>query len=163
MIEGRTGYMIVLSSPSGAGKTTLTKILAKNNARFVISVSCTTRKPRPNEINGQDYYFISQKEFEQRIEKNNFYEHATIFNNRYGTLKKYVLENLSKRKNVLLDMDWRGTQQIKKQVDKKKLITIFILPPSIKILKSRLVNRDQQDKEIAVERMKIFKEELYTY
>ena len=153
-------YIIILSSPSGAGKTTLTKMLAAQNEKYEISVSCTTRKPRENEIEGKDYYFIDKKKFNELIKKNEFYEHSIIFNNNYGTLKKKVSNHLLEDKNVLLDIDWQGTRQIKSQVDKEKLITIFILPPSIQALKDRLVNRDQQGKEIATERMKTFKNEL---
>tara|TARA_Y100000590_G_C15486828_1_gene926125 strand:+ start:234 stop:875 length:642 start_codon:yes stop_codon:yes gene_type:complete len=153
-------YIIILSSPSGAGKTTLTKMIAAQNDNYAISVSCTTRKPRENEVEGKDYYFVDKVKFNELIKKNEFYEHSVIFNNNYGTLKKTVSNHLVKGNNVLLDIDWQGTRQIKNQVESNKLITIFILPPSIKVLKDRLVNRDQQGKEIATERMKTFKNEL---
>ena len=118
----KKGMMFVLSSPSGAGKTTLTKKIAENNSEFVISISHTTRTPRPNEINGKDYYFVDKKKFDELVKKNNFFEYATIFDNCYGTLKKPVLELLSEGKNVLFDIDWQGTQQIK---NKKFIFSYF--------------------------------------
>ena len=114
MLSKKKGMMFVLSSPSGAGKTTLTKKLAEHNSNFSISISHTTRKPRPNEINGKDYHFVSKQEFENLIKKNNFFEYANIFDNRYGTLKEPVLELLSNGKDVLFDIDWQGTKQLKK-------------------------------------------------
>ena len=108
------GMMFVLSSPSGAGKTTLTKKIAENNKNFTISISHTTRKPRPNEINGKDYQFISVQEFNTLVKENNFFEYANIFDNYYGTLKKPVLELLLLGRDVLFDIDWQGTQQLKK-------------------------------------------------
>ena len=110
----KKGMMFVLSSPSGAGKTTLTKKLAKHNSQFIISISHTTRKPRSNEINGKDYYFVTKEEFNSLVRKNSFFEYANIFDNCYGTLKKPVLELLSYGKDVLFDIDWQGTQQLKK-------------------------------------------------
>ena len=159
MIEGRTGYMIVLSSPSGAGKTTLTKMLAENNERFIISVSCTTRKPRPNEINGKDYYFVSEKEFNKSIKNNDFFEYAKIFDNYYGTLKKPVLSFLNNGKDVLFDIDWQGTQQLKKIKD-LLIVTFFILPPNIETLKNRLSNRHEGQEKLIEQRMKKFNEEI---
>ena len=132
MVKEKKGMMFVLSSPSGTGKTTLTKKLAENNKNFVISISHTTRKPRPNEINGKDYYFVNKKEFETLLKKNNFFEHATIFDNWYGTLKKPVLDLLSLGKDVLFDIDWQGTKQLNK-IKNLSLVTFFILPPNLKI------------------------------
>ena len=154
------GVMFILSSPSGAGKTTLTKKIAEKNSNFFISVSHTTRKPRPNEIDGKDYHFVDQKKFNLLVKNNDFYEHAKIFNNYYGTLKKPVLSFTSLGKNVVFDIDWQGTQQLKKKVRDLKLVTIFILPPNVNTLKSRLVNRDQDGKLLAETRMKLFKEEV---
>ena len=134
------GMMFVLSSPSGAGKTTLTKKIAKDNKNFTISISHTTRKPRPSEINGKDYHFVNLEEFNRLIKENNFFEYAKIFDNYYGTLKKTVIELISRGKDVLFDIDWQGTQQLKKISD-LLLVTIFILPPNIQILKERLLNR----------------------
>ena len=135
----KKGMMFVLSSPSGAGKTTLTKKLAENNSDFKISISHTTRAPRPTETDGKDYHFVSLKEFNNLIKKESFFEHANIFENSYGTLKKPVLRWISEGKNVLFDIDWQGTQQLK-NIKNLSLITIFILPPNIKALKKRLIN-----------------------
>jgi len=114
MAKEKKGMMFVLSSPSGAGKTTLAKKIAENNENFTISISHTTRKPRPNEINGKDYKFVSMQEFNTLVKENNFFEYANIFDNRYGTLKKPVLELLSRGKDVLFDIDWQGTKQLNK-------------------------------------------------
>ena len=155
----KKGMMFILSSPSGAGKTTLTKKVAENNTDFAISVSHTTRKPRSSEINGKDYHFISIEKFNSLIKENNFYEHANIFDNYYGTLKKTVVELLSKDKDVLFDIDWQGTQQLKK-IKNLSIITIFILPPNIKVLKNRLLNRHKDQEELIEKRMNKFTEEL---
>ena len=117
MAVEKKGMMFVLSSPSGAGKTTLTKKIADQNKDFVISISYTTRTPRPNEIDGKDYHFISKQKFDELTKKNSFFEHATIFDNHYGTLRKPVTEFLFQGKNVLFDIDWQGTQQLKKIKD----------------------------------------------
>jgi|TARA_B110000014_G_C19975207_1_gene504927 guanylate kinase len=153
------GMMFVLSSPSGAGKTTLAKKLAKHNPQFIISISHTTRKPRPHEINGKDYHFVSKEEFNSLVKKNSFFEHANIFDNHYGTMKKTVLELLSNGKDVLFDIDWQGTQQLKKIKD-LSLVTFFILPPNIKILKERLLNRHQGQEKLIEKRMNKFNEEI---
>ena len=141
------GMMFVLSSPSGAGKTTLTKKIAANNKNFTISISHTTRKPRPNEINGKDYNFVSVQEFNNLIKENSFFEHASIFDNYYGTLKKPVLELLSSGRDVLFDIDWQGTQQLKK-VKNLSIVTFFILPPNIQALKERLLNRHKGQEKL---------------
>ena len=153
------GMMFVLSSPSGTGKTTLAKKIAENNTNFSISISHTTRKPRPNEINGKDYYFVSTIEFEDLIKKNNFYEYANIFDNRYGTLKKPVLELLSRGKDVLFDIDWQGTKQLSENKN-LSLVTFFILPPNRKVLKERLLNRHEKQEKIVEKRMNKFNEEV---
>ena len=153
------GMMFVLSSPSGAGKTTLTRKIATHNTNFTISISHTTRKPRPNEINGKDYYFISMGEFENLIKKNNFFEYANIFDNRYGTSKKPVLELLSRGKDVLFDIDWQGTKQLSENKN-LSLVTFFILPPNRKVLKERLLNRHERQEEIVEKRMNKFCEEV---
>jgi len=159
MAAEEKGMMFVLSSPSGAGKTTLTKKLANNNTNFIISISHTTRKPRPGEVNGKDYYFIKEEEFNSLIKKNNFFEHAKIFNNYYGTLKEPVLKFLSFNKDVLFDIDWQGTQQLKK-IKVLPLVTFFILPPNIEILKNRLFNRHRGQEKLIEERMNKFSEEI---
>ena len=152
------GMMFVLSSPSGAGKTTLTKKIAENNKNFAISISHTTRKPRPNEINGKDYQFVSVQEFNNLVKGNNFFEYASIFNNYYGTLKQPVLELLSQGRDVLFDIDWQGTQQLKK-VKNLSIVTFFILPPNIQALKERLLNRHEGHEKLIEKRMSKFNEE----
>jgi|TARA_B100001964_G_scaffold27475_1_gene27552 guanylate kinase len=159
MAVEKKGMMFVLSSPSGTGKTTLTKKLAENNINFVISISYTTRKPRPSEINGKDYHFVSREEFEDLLKKNNFFEYANIFDNCYGTLKKSVLESLSQGKDVLFDIDWQGTKQLNK-INNLSLVTFFILPPNLKVLKERLLNRHKGQEKLVEKRMNKFNEEI---
>ena len=151
--------MIILSSPSGAGKTTLVKLISKNKS-LIVSVSHTTRKPRPNEINGVDYYFVNKSTFEDLINKNEFLEYANVFNNFYGTSKKKITQKLDEGKNVLFDIDWQGAEQIKLRNLKYKIISIFILPPSKDVLRKRLSNRDMKDKLIVEERMKQFDKDI---
>ena len=159
MIIDKKGMMFVLSSPSGVGKTTLTKKLAENNSQFAISISHTTRKPRPNEIDGKDYYFVTQEEFDVLIKKNDFYEFANIFDNNYGTHKETVIKLLSQGKDVLFDIDWQGTLQLKKISD-LNIVCIFILPPNINVLRDRLLNRHKGQEELIEKRMNKFNEEL---
>ena len=159
MITKRQGMMFVLSSPSGAGKTTLTKKLAANNTNFTISISHTTREPRPNEINGKDYYFINKEEFNSLIKGNNFFEYANIFDNYYGTLKDPVLKFLSLGKDVLFDIDWQGTQQLQK-IKNLSIVAFFVLPPNIKVLKNRLALRHKGQEKLIEQRMKKFNEEV---
>ena len=151
--------MIILSSPSGAGKTTLVKLISKNK-NLIVSVSHTTRKPRPNEINGVDYYFVNKSKFEDLINKNEFLEYANVFNNFYGTSKKKITQKLDEGKNILFDIDWQGAEQIKLRNLKYKIISIFILPPSKDVLRKRLSNRDMKDKLIVEERMKQFDKDI---
>jgi len=153
------GVMVILSSPSGAGKTTLVNLLAKKN-NFEISISHTTRKPRPNELSGKDYYFVSDQEFKRLIKNEEFLEYAKVFNSYYGTTRTPVIDNLNKGKNVLFDIDWQGADQIKNKNLDFKLITFFILPPSKQILYERLSNRDMKDKLIVEERMKQFERDV---
>jgi guanylate kinase len=160
MIFDCTGMMIVISSPSGAGKTTLVKLLSKRNKNFEISISNTTRVPRRDEIEGKDYYFINEEKFNDLIKTKSFYEHARVFNNLYGTLKDPVIKYLSHGKDVLFDIDWNGSKQMKRLKLKNKLISIFILPPNIKTLRDRLSNRDMKDKLILKERMNQFKNDV---
>jgi guanylate kinase len=160
MIFDCTGMMIIISSPSGAGKTTLVKLLSKRNKNFEISISNTTRVPRRDEIEGKDYYFINEEKFNDLIKTKSFYEHARVFNNLYGTLKDPVIKHLSHGKDVLFDIDWNGSKQMKRLKLKNKLISIFILPPNIKILRDRLSNRDMKDKLILKERMNQFKNDV---
>ena len=153
------GVMIILSSPSGAGKTTLVNLLAKKN-NFEISISHTTRKPRPNEIPEKDYHFVSDQEFKRLIKNDEFLEYAKVFNNYYGTTRTPVIDRLNRGKNVLFDIDWQGADQIKNKNLDFKLITFFILPPSKEILYERLSNRDMKDKLIVEERMKQFERDV---
>ena len=155
MSSQNDGTIIILSSPSGAGKTTLVKLLSEKK-NFNISVSHTTREPRSNEKNGKDYFFVSHSVFKNLIKNNEFLEYAEVFNNFYGTTKKPVIDLLSLGKNVIFDIDWQGTKQIKSQNIKYKIITFFVLPPSKEVLFERLSNRDMKDKLIASERMKDF-------
>ena len=154
------GMMIILSSPSGAGKTTLVKLLSSKNNNFKISISHTTRIPRSNETEAKDYFFVEKKKFQNFVENNCFFEYAKVFNNLYGTLKEPVIKELSKGNNVLFDIDWQGTKQIKKHNLNYKLFTIFILPPSIDAIKERLVKREIKDKSIINERMSQFKNDV---
>ena len=159
MPTSNDGIMVILSSPSGAGKTTLVNLLSKNN-NFEISISHTTRKPRPNETSGKHYYFVSDQEFKRLIKNEEFLEYAKVFNNYYGTTRTPVIDSLNKGKNVLFDIDWQGADQIKNKNLDFKLITFFILPPSKQILYERLSNRDMKDKLIAEERMKQFERDV---
>ena len=150
------GFNIVLSSPSGAGKTTITKKISQKYPKIKISISHTTRKPRSNEIDGVDYHFVSKDKFENLIKENKFYEYAKIFDNYYGTSKQSVNKLHEENYDVVFDIDWQGTKQIKSQNIRYKIITFFVLPPSKEILFKRLSNRDMKDKLIASERMKEF-------
>ena len=159
MPSEKDGVMIILSSPSGAGKTTLVNLLSKKK-NFVISVSHTTRNPRPGENHKKDYFFVDNEEFKRLIKNEEFLEYAKVFNNYYGTTRTPVIDNLNKGKNVLFDIDWQGADQIKNKKLDYKLITFFILPPSREVLFQRLSNRDMQDKLIADERMKQFERDV---
>ena len=153
------GVMIVLSSPSGAGKTTLVKMLSKID-NYEISISHTTRQPRLNEENNKDYYFVNEDEFKRLINNQEFLEYAKVFNNFYGTTRTPVIDKLNKGKNVLFDIDWQGADQIKNKKLDYKLVTFFILPPSKEVLFERLSNRDMKDKLIVDERMKQFSRDV---
>ena len=142
-----TGKLIVISAPSGTGKTTVVKKLLDQNANLVASVSFTTRKIRENEKEGIDYFFVGEKTFENMIRNNDFLEHATVFGNFYGTERESVSQNLEKGKNVILEIDWQGAQQIKSRMP--SCIMIFLIPPSSEVLLSRLKNRGtDSDQEI---------------
>ena len=153
------GVMVLLSSPSGAGKTTLVSLLSKLD-NFKTSISHTTRQPRQNETPDKDYYFVNDEEFKRLIKNQEFLEYAKVFNNYYGTTRTPVIEKLSKGQNVLFDIDWQGADQIKNKDLDYKLITFFILPPSKEILFKRLSNRDMKDKLIVEERMKQFERDV---
>ena len=155
----KRGAMIILSSPSGAGKTTLVKLISEKK-NFFTSISYTTRTPRLNEINGVDYFFINEIEFQKLIHDDKFLEHAKVFDNLYGTTKKNVIDKLNQGKNVIFDIDWQGTNQIIQSNLNYKLITIFIIPPSKTVLHERLSNRHKKDKSIVEERIKQFDDDL---
>ena len=159
MPSHKDGVMIVLSSPSGAGKTTLVKMLSKLD-NFNISISHTTRQPRESEISNKDYFFVNEIEFKRLIKNEEFLEYAKVFNNFYGTTRTPVIDKLNKGKNVLFDIDWQGADQIKNKKLDYKLVTFFILPPSKEELFDRLSNRDMKDKLIVEERMKQFERDV---
>ncbi|NQV83832.1 MAG: guanylate kinase [Rhodospirillales bacterium] len=144
--------MLVLSSPSGAGKSTISKALLKSDADLTMSVSATTRPMRPGEVEGQDYYFIDQDTFEKMIQADEFLEHATVFENSYGTPKGPVEATLREGRDVLFDVDWQGTQELERNA-RNDLVSIFILPPSIEELERRLHGRAQDSEEVVRKRM----------
>ena len=158
MLHDKENIMLILSSPSGVGKTTLTKKIDQKYNNFVISVSHTTRSPRSNEVDGVDYHFITKKKFNELIYEKKFYEHAEIFNNFYGTLKSYVDETI-KKNDILFDIDWQGTRQLSKS-KKLKLIKVFLITQNKKELKKRLISRNQNSEKEIEERFKSFKEDI---
>ena len=155
MNHDETNIMVILSSPSGAGKTTISKKIQQKYQNFKISVSHTTRKPRPNEVEGIDYYFINESDFKKKIKNKEFYEYAKIFGNYYGTSKESVLNLLKNKNDVLFDIDWQGTQQLSK-FKELNLLKIFILPPSKEELKKRLIQRNQDKPDVVEERLKAY-------
>ena len=159
MPSEKDGVMIILSSPSGAGKTTLVKKLSEK-VNFEISISHTTRQPRPDENENEDYFFVDEIKFKRLIQNEEFLEYAKVFNNFYGTTRTPVINNLSKGKNVLFDIDWQGADQIKNKKLDYKLITFFILPPSREVLFERLSKRHANDKIVAEERMNQFERDV---
>ena len=152
--------MLILSSPSGAGKTTITKKIQQKYQNFKISVSHTTRKPRSNEVEGVDYFFVSHENFKKKISNNEFYEYAKIFDNFYGTSRNSVNVLLKNYNNVLFDIDWQGTQQLLK-FKELKLIKIFLLPPDKKELKNRLIQRNQDNIDIISKRLKAYDDDVH--
>jgi guanylate kinase len=160
MTSSNGSIMLILSSPSGAGKTTLTKKIQQKYQSFKISVSHTTRKPRPNEIEGIDYFFISHEEFKKKIHDGKFYEYAKIFDNFYGTTRDSVNELIENNNNILFDIDWQGTQQLSK-FKELKLIKIFLLPPDKKELENRLIQRNQDNIDIISKRLKTYDDDIY--
>tara|TARA_B100001175_G_scaffold33307_2_gene24272 strand:- start:469 stop:1101 length:633 start_codon:yes stop_codon:yes gene_type:complete len=155
----KEGIIVILSSPSGAGKTSLVKEISKKK-NFSISISHTTRKPRSNEIDGSDYFFVKKEKFKKLISKKKFLEYAKVFNNYYGSSKDVVFKKLNEGRDVIFDIDWQGTEQIKQKKLKYTIITIFILPPSREELFSRLLNRDRNDEKNAKKRMKQFDKDV---
>ena len=155
MSHDSNNIMVILSSPSGAGKTTISKKIQQKYQNFKISVSHTTRKPRSNEVEGIDYYFVNENNFKNKIKNNEFYEYAKIFGNYYGTSKESVLNLLNNKNDVLFDIDWQGTQQLSK-FKELNLLKIFILPPNKEELKKRLIQRNQDKLDVVEERLKAY-------
>ncbi|HEY2070046.1 MAG TPA: guanylate kinase [Rhizomicrobium sp.] len=148
----RRGLMLVLSSPSGAGKTTLTRGLLESDSGIVMSVSATTRAMRPNEVEGRDYFFLTAEMFEQFVRRDEFLEHAKVFSHRYGTPRAPVMAALDSGRDVLFDIDWQGTQQLKERA-RDDLVSVFILPPSHAELERRLKTRAQDSDAVVAARM----------
>ena len=158
----KRGLMLVLSSPSGAGKTSICKKLLQQDTSLILSVSATTRKRRPGEVEGKDYQFLSTQEFESRINKSQFLEYAKVFGNYYGTPAQLVERSLKSGVDVLFDIDWQGTQQLKARA-RQDLVSVFILPPSIKELEKRLFKRAQDTSEVVANRMSKSASEMSHY
>jgi guanylate kinase len=152
MMIARRGLMLVLSSPSGAGKSTLSRRLLESDSRIAMSVSVTTRAKRSNEVEGEDYYFVSPERFEAMIKEDAFLEHATVFRHRYGTPKDAVDKILAEGRDVLFDIDWQGAQQLAQKA-RDDLVRVFILPPSREELERRLSTRAQDSTEVVAARM----------
>ena len=158
----RRGLMLVLSSPSGAGKTTLSRQLLDNDSQIQLSVSCTTRAKRPGEKDGVDYKFLDTASFRGMVDRGEFLEYAQVFGNYYGTPRAPVEEALGAGKDVLFDIDWQGTQQLRDKV-RGDVVTVFILPPSTRDLEKRLLTRAQDSKDIVAERMAKAADEMSHY
>ena len=158
----RRGMMIVLSSPSGAGKTSLSRKLLEKNKNLFLSISFTTRPPRPLEVNESDYFFVDDKKFIDMLNKDEFLEHAKVFDFYYGTPKKPVMNALKSGKDILFDIDWQGTQQLMNSVQ-DDLVKIFVLPPSAKELEKRLLKRKQDTDETVKNRMSKASDEISHY
>ena len=149
---GRRGLMLVLSSPSGAGKTSIARQLLEEDDNLTLSVSATTRAPRPNEVDGRDYHFVDQARFDQMVAQDEFLEYATVFSHSYGTPKADVMAALDRGADVLFDIDWQGTQQVANAA-RTDLVSVFILPPSREALHQRLVSRAQDSADVVASRM----------
>ena len=147
------GVLVILSSPSGAGKTSIARALVEENKNFLFSVSATTRKSRPGEVNGKEYHFLTVDEFREKINDGQFLEHAKVFGNLYGTPLEPVMESINDGKDLIFDVDWQGGKQIRSSSLSKFVISIFILPPSIKALQERLMKRAQDSSETVKDRM----------
>ena len=159
---GRRGLMLVLSSPSGAGKTSIARRLLAEDDNLALSVSATTRLPRPNEVDGRDYHFVDKDRFDAMVVENAFLEYAEVFGNFYGTPKADVMAVLERGGDVLFDIDWQGTQQVANAA-RDDLVTVFVLPPSRATLQDRLVSRAQDSKEIVASRMAKASDEISHY
>ena len=151
-LKKQKGVMLVLSSPSGAGKSSICRALLDLDRNLYLSISTTTRKKRPNEVSGIDYNFVTLDEFEYKLSQNNFIEHAKVFNNFYGTDKSIVENKINEGKDLLFDIDWQGAQQLREKM-REDIVSVFILPPSKKELERRLKERGQDTDEVVKERM----------
>ncbi|BDW83524.1 guanylate kinase [Erythrobacter sp. Dej080120_24] len=155
----RRGLLFILSSPSGAGKTTLSRMLLEQDPEITLSVSATTRPPRPGERDGVDYHFVSDAQFDAMVAEDDFYEWAHVFGHRYGTPKGAIREGLKRGQDYLFDIDWQGTQQLK-QKDDQDVVTVFVLPPSLDELRRRLESRAQDSAEVIDARMERARAEI---
>jgi guanylate kinase len=155
----RRGAMFVLSSPSGAGKTSVAREVLCRDSNLSLSVSVTTRLPRDGEKDGQDYFFVTESEYLEKLGQGMFLEHAEVFGNFYGTLKSEVDSKLCYGEDILFDIDWQGTQQLR-ETARDDLVTIFILPPSYGELESRLINRGKDTKTVVLQRMQKAADEM---
>ena len=155
----RRGLLFILSSPSGAGKTTLSRMLLEADPEISLSISATTRTPRPGEEDGKHYHFVSEAEFDRMVEEDDFYEWAHVFGHRYGTPKGAIREGLKNGRDYLFDIDWQGTQQLK-QKDDQDVVTVFVLPPSLEELRRRLEGRNQDSDEVIDARMERARAEI---
>ena len=159
---GRRGLMLVLSSPSGAGKTSIARNLLAEDDNLTLSVSATTRLPRPNEVDGRDYHFVNQDKFDAMVADHAFLEYATVFGNSYGTPKADVMAVLERGGDVLFDIDWQGTQQVANAA-RDDLVSVFVLPPSREALHERLVSRAQDSDDVVSSRMAKASDEISHY
>jgi guanylate kinase len=155
----RRGFMFVLSSPSGAGKTTIASHVLEKEQDICLSISYTTRPKRPSEVHGQDYYFIDETTFHEMVSTDQFLEYAKVFGHYYGTPRAFIEQEMAVGKDVLFDIDWQGTQQLK-QVSSGDLVSVFVLPPSMRILEERLRKRDQDSEDVVIHRMDKAAEEI---
>lgn len=153
-------FLVIISSPSGAGKSTLCRMVIQNDPLIKLSISATTRPKRPQEVHGQDYHFVQRDKFDEMVEKDDFIEHAKVFEHNYGTPKSLTNEELKNGKCVLFDIDWQGARQIKKSFDAQSVVSIFILPPSLEELERRLRGRAQDSEEIVQKRMQKARDEI---
>ena len=156
----RSGLLIILSSPSGAGKTTLSRRLLADDDAISFSISATTRKPRPGELDGREYFFKTPEEFQKMVDRGEMLEHAEVFGNFYGTPKAPVEQAISQGQDVIFDVDWQGGQQIRGSALGKFTVSIFILPPSIAELEARLEKRGQDTPEVVAGRMAKSRDEI---
>ena len=161
------GFILILSSPSGCGKTTVAKRLLKDDENLILSVSATTRQPREGEIEGKDYFFLDNGQFKDLVSKECFLEHAEVFGKYYGTPESFVRNKLNEGKNIIFDIDWQGVKQLKKKIP-KDIVSIFMLPPSIDELRKRLIKRnsdhiDEIEKRIREATLEISNAKEYNY